>query len=175
MEKSQLPMQAYPATGPVISDDVRRQMIATAAYLRAERRGFRDGDPLADWLQAEEEINRMLERSLRSQRMASAKAKQGFVSRLEGELRELDDCLARAARKIRGSPQGIVDKYADLYDLYSENRAAAVLRLKTLQDLPGSAWESLRVDTETLWHELDHTADEIAAFAALSCCNKKAG
>jgi len=39
-------------------DDVDRfQMIATAAYYRAEHRGFTGGDPMEDWLAAEAEIN----------------------------------------------------------------------------------------------------------------------
>lgn len=38
----------------------RRQMIAKAAYLRAERRGFQNGDPLADWLLAEREVDAIL-------------------------------------------------------------------------------------------------------------------
>lgn len=47
------------ASSPIDSD-VRRQMIAEAAYYRAERRGF-DGDgDLDDWLAAESEIDRLL-------------------------------------------------------------------------------------------------------------------
>jgi len=38
----------------------RERMIAEAAYFRALRRGFQDGDPMADWLAAEREINRVL-------------------------------------------------------------------------------------------------------------------
>lgn len=42
--------------------DLRRHMIAEAAYFRAERRGFCGGDSerLDDWLQAEMEIGRLL-------------------------------------------------------------------------------------------------------------------
>jgi len=40
----------------------RHDLIAEAAYARAARRGFRDGDPLADWLAAELEIDAMLAR-----------------------------------------------------------------------------------------------------------------
>jgi hypothetical protein len=36
--------------------DVRRAMIAEAAYYRAERRGFKPGHELEDWLAAEAEI-----------------------------------------------------------------------------------------------------------------------
>jgi hypothetical protein len=33
-----------------------RQLIATAAYLRAEARGFTGGSPEQDWLEAEKEV-----------------------------------------------------------------------------------------------------------------------
>jgi hypothetical protein len=38
-------------------------MIATAAYYRAERRGFNCGDETQDWLEAEAEINNLLQNS----------------------------------------------------------------------------------------------------------------
>ena len=38
----------------------REQMIATAAYLRAEKRGFIPGYEQEDWLQAEAEVDRKL-------------------------------------------------------------------------------------------------------------------
>lgn len=38
----------------------RQRLIAEAAYLMAEQRGFIHGDPSQDWLNAEEEVNRML-------------------------------------------------------------------------------------------------------------------
>ena len=39
------------------SSQDRYSMIAEAAYYRAEQRGFQDGDPVADWLAAEKEID----------------------------------------------------------------------------------------------------------------------
>jgi len=36
----------------------RRGMIALGAYLRAEQRGFQSGDPVADWLASEAEVDR---------------------------------------------------------------------------------------------------------------------
>jgi len=38
----------------------RQRLIAEAAYLMAERRGFEAGDPAQDWISAEEEVNRLL-------------------------------------------------------------------------------------------------------------------
>ena len=39
------------------SDDLRAQMIAEAAYFHAERRGFAPDNELADWLQAEADVD----------------------------------------------------------------------------------------------------------------------
>jgi hypothetical protein len=38
-------------------------MIAENAYFRAEKRGFRDGDPVADWLLSEKEVDDLLSKS----------------------------------------------------------------------------------------------------------------
>lgn len=37
----------------------RQQRIATAAYYRAEQRGFNSGNEMQDWLEAESEIDRV--------------------------------------------------------------------------------------------------------------------
>lgn len=44
----------------ILDERQRREMIATAAFLRAQRRGFESGAELEDWLAAEEEIDRWL-------------------------------------------------------------------------------------------------------------------
>ncbi len=49
------------ATPHEIGDETdREEMIAVAAYFRAEHRGFGGGDPVEDWLAAEVEIDSML-------------------------------------------------------------------------------------------------------------------
>jgi hypothetical protein len=56
MPISNQPQAAVPA-------DPRQARIAEAAYYRAERRGFRGGCPIEDWLAAEREIDRQPARS----------------------------------------------------------------------------------------------------------------
>lgn len=51
---------AVPPAGVTVSADVRRGMIAEAAYLRAERRGFAPGHEEEDWLAAEKEVDAQL-------------------------------------------------------------------------------------------------------------------
>jgi hypothetical protein len=64
------PVPAPSKTGTAASSDVtadqRREMIATAAYLRAEQRGFSGGSEVEDWLAAEAEIDRTLSESSRA-------------------------------------------------------------------------------------------------------------
>jgi len=44
----------------IVSAAERARMIAEAAYYRAQRRGFSNGDPVRDWAEAEAEIDAML-------------------------------------------------------------------------------------------------------------------
>lgn len=55
-----------PPARPAIDPEVRRQMIARAAYYRAAQRDFAGGSELQDWLEAEAEIDRMLAGSQRT-------------------------------------------------------------------------------------------------------------
>lgn len=48
------------ALGHRVNAEEREQMIAEAAYFRAEQRGFTPGGELDDWLEAELAIDRML-------------------------------------------------------------------------------------------------------------------
>jgi Protein of unknown function (DUF2934) len=43
-----------------VTADARRTMVAEAAYLRAERRGFAPGHETEDWLAAEIEVDALL-------------------------------------------------------------------------------------------------------------------
>jgi hypothetical protein len=40
--------------------DERHQMIQFAAYMKAEKRGFKNGDPMQDWVNAEKEVDNWL-------------------------------------------------------------------------------------------------------------------
>ena len=62
MAKAQSAAAKKPADSPGQQRpaDERHRMIAEAAYFRALARGFAGGDPLEDWLTAEQEISRTL-------------------------------------------------------------------------------------------------------------------
>nr|VFK15782.1 MAG: Protein of unknown function (DUF2934) [Candidatus Kentron sp. LFY] len=57
------PVTRVPNRMPISSDitpEERWNMIAVAAYYRAEQRGFMGGNPAEDWVAAEEEIDILL-------------------------------------------------------------------------------------------------------------------
>lgn len=52
--------KSHPVPPALVDQDLRRSMIAQAAYYRAERRGFAPGSETEDWLAAEREIDAAL-------------------------------------------------------------------------------------------------------------------
>ena len=76
--------KVFKADSPVqsVTPEDRQQMIAEAAYYRALQRGLSGGDPVDDWLQAEQEINNALLNPLRnSPRTNSTKPTQHHQDR----------------------------------------------------------------------------------------------
>lgn len=69
--KSTVKQAAPPVTTPrrrnagkrpgLVSADDRQRFIAEAAYFRSEKRGFIEGSELADWIEAEAEIDALLD------------------------------------------------------------------------------------------------------------------
>jgi hypothetical protein len=52
--------EQHMSEAPAMDPERRDRLIAEAAYYRAEHRGFVDGDPLQDWLEAEREVDAAL-------------------------------------------------------------------------------------------------------------------
>lgn len=51
---------AKKGNGPAVTPEQRRYYVEVAAYYIAERRGFHGGSELADWAQAEREVEQLL-------------------------------------------------------------------------------------------------------------------
>ena len=45
----------------ISASEEKNHMIETAAYFRAQKRGFSNGDPVKDWLEAEREIDALFQ------------------------------------------------------------------------------------------------------------------
>lgn len=57
-EQGELREQTVLQDGAVVDTEQWHRRVAEAAYYRAERRGFMNGSPEQDWLEAEEELRR---------------------------------------------------------------------------------------------------------------------
>ena len=68
LDRSTVEEAEPPAEEPLpeipLSEDQRMELIAAAAYRRAEERGFQGGDPSQDWLDAEREIDQTYKRHM---------------------------------------------------------------------------------------------------------------
>lgn len=134
------------------SPEKRHQMIAVAAYYQAEHRGFRGGEELGDWLQAEAEVEHLLEPRLDNDPKTSAKHR--FQQKLETQLKEWDTKLEELKAKARDAKAEIRAEFeVQLEDLAGE-RALAQETLQELRRHGEWAWEDLKDSTEKTWSEL---------------------
>lgn len=142
-----------------LSDEQRRQMIAEAAYYRAEHNGFTT-DSLEDWLKAEAEIDRLLREGKGGEEEAG---KQSFRERFEHQLGEWDERLEEfkqaseeMGHKVGQDLQGQLAKMAQI-------RAAAQQQLFVLREHSSEAWDEVRKGAE---HAIDELRSAISKFAA---------
>jgi Protein of unknown function (DUF2934) len=69
VRRQSVPRAAGASRSADIAPDERHRMIAEAAYHRAEKRGFMNGDPGQDWLEAEAQIENELRNGRKSRRV----------------------------------------------------------------------------------------------------------
>ena len=140
----------------LISPDDRQQMIAEAAYLRAAQRGFQGGDPLADWLAAEADIERALPRPhQQKEEIALYERLRSEVQDRLGEIRagvnaeSVRDAVERAVARIREAGGHTGDRL---------NRVAESLRkdITSAAERMGPQWESFSersADVFAVWRD----------------------
>jgi hypothetical protein len=116
----------------------RRHMIEEAAYYRAERRSFSGGDPVADWLEAEADVDRMLGKD------GPASDKPGPIEQFEAQLKALDEEIRRLMGKARGVQTRVRTDLEQELERLRPLRQVAEERLTELRGRSGEAWEEVR-------------------------------
>ncbi len=142
------------AAVPPISAAQRERMIAEAAYFRAEHRGFQPGDPVADWIEAEAEIDRLLEGRSAAGLESSREEKGAWEERLEAQLRQLERTLrsfTESTRKVRGRTRAEME---GVLRSLSERQAKARTKLAEFHESSEVAWDDLRIGAEKAWNDL---------------------
>lgn len=134
------------------SPQERRRMIAVAAYLRAERRGFVGGDAEADWLAAEAEVERRLvayreekERELAAfQRMykEARRALEDVREKISAET--IRDALDKASAALRQAGEYSGETVSKVGEALKKDLAGAAERL-------APKWEAVSEDAAGLF------------------------
>ncbi len=140
----------------------RYQMIAEAAYLRAEKRGFIGGDVTDDWLKAEAEIDRILQPPSKTDGEEMT-TKQAFLQKLEMQLKEWDarfEELKGKAKKAKAEIRADVERQIAFI---ADQRAAAHEKMLELRQRTENTWEELKSGMEKTWRDLHDTLDRFVS------------
>jgi chromosome segregation ATPase len=127
-----------------VSPGERDKMIAEAAYFRAEQRGFKGGDPLADWVQAEAEINARLSLKRDSHLLDTLEQR---VATASGKLKALRKRVSGMKADVRREWQVDVDRLAEL-------RNSLAARLGEIQERGEHATRKAQKQAEKIWEEI---------------------
>lgn len=139
------------ATVRRISTETREQMIAEAAYYRAEGRGFAEGDPFLDWLDAEREIDALLN-----------------VPKAESWLKQFESQLSTGRERLTTLKQGIASKgktaraelKKDLEKL-DEKLDSFESKLRELRDRGEKVTQRARQQAEKAWDEISELTHRV--------------
>lgn len=149
------------ASQVMVTPEQRYHMIAEAAYFHAERRGFGSGDPAQDWLEAEAEIDRMLQTGAEAR--AGMTPKQAFQATLEKQLQELDTRLEELKLKSTLAKMELRSEYEKQLATLVSKRATAQTKLNELRNRAEDAWEDLKGGTEKAWDDMREALERMTA------------
>ncbi|MES2237777.1 MAG: DUF2934 domain-containing protein [Pseudomonadota bacterium] len=137
-----------------VDSDLRQQMIATAAYYRAERRGFNGGDPSIDWYEAEMEVDQILRGSAPDDRnMAQLEA---LLVEWDARFEELKNKIVKAKAQTRTEYQKQLHAIADKRSVISD-------KLEDLRQHTGEAWNDLKNTIEHAWDEMCQETERLTS------------
>jgi hypothetical protein len=136
-----------------LSAEERQKMIAEAAYFRAEGRGFDGGDALADWIEAEAEVNERL------RQMEHDASLERLQERFAAARDSLSSCRRKVARKSAGARiefQKDLEKLVELQETFGH-------KLEELRDRGRHASRRVRQEAEQVAEEISEKISQIGA------------
>jgi hypothetical protein len=136
-----------------VSEDQRRQMIAEAAYFRAERRGFNGGDPATDWIEAEAEVDERV-RQIEGAHLLAC---------LEEGLATATKKLSSLKRKASSVTAGARTELQRDVEKLGELREALRGKVKELRAQGEQAGQLARRQAEKVWDELSDVMQRLGS------------
>jgi len=136
----------------------RQKMIEEAAYFRAQRRGFVGGDAVSDWLEAEAEVDRMLEQGA----AGGDSGEPGPIEQFEAQLAALDQEMRRLMGKAREAGSEIRTEIEVELEKLRPLRANAEEKLGELRERSAEAWDEMKKGAHSARHEVNAVLNAIA-------------
>ena len=127
-----------------VNAERRRRMIEEAAYFRAERRGFRAGDPVADWIEAEAEVEAELQQA----------EHRDLLDRLEERVAEAGKKLQALRKKVAAMQSDARAEWQDDLERLGRLRDALEQRSEEVRKQGHHAGHKLQGQIEELWEEI---------------------
>ena len=149
-------------TTTLLLSEQRQQMIAEAAYYRAECRGFCGGDPRTDWLESEAEIDALFLQQDDIQNHTPAE-KESVLHRLESLLREWDQRIEEFTVATKNARTKLSAELHEQMAALAEKRAIAQQKLTALRDLSADTWHDMREHAIQRFDELHAAIERVAA------------
>lgn len=140
----------------------RWQMIAEAAYYRAESRGFAPGDPLTDWLESEAEIDAILATASGTEDIAGAE-RATALRRVETLLHDWEHRVEELMAAARQAGDKLQSEIHDQIAALGEQRAVARQKLESLRTASTEKWHEVREHSLQFFDGLQSSVDQIAA------------
>ena len=145
-----------------ISAEQRWEMIAALAYRRYEQRGKISGDPVADWLEAEKEVDRAL--SEQHAAGSAEGAKNVFLRRLSTLLSECQVQLEDLGAKAKAASATLRRKYDPQLAVATEKYEAARGKFVEIREHTHEAWGHLKDGAEKAAQEMRIAVRELASL-----------
>ena len=143
-----------------VSSKKRYQMIAEAAYFRAEKRGFVGGDVAQDWLESEAEIDRIPQRQLKSGKEGMV-TKQAYQQKLEIQLKKWDEKFDKLQVKTTKAKTEIRADIKEQIVTLASKRTAAHAKILELGQHTEETWEDLITGAEKMWSEMHEALNRL--------------
>lgn len=132
-----------------VYEEQRRQMIACAAYLRAERRAF-NGDPVTDWLEAEAEVDAEL-------------AKRDLLTTHEARLLLADEELRALEQRLSRMKSDAREKLAQDLAKLVELRDGFQRKIEVLHRQGAQVGEHAKQQAEKAWAKVSSALERATA------------
>lgn len=136
------------AAARAVSKEQRRRMIADAAYFRAERRGFVGGDPVADWLEAEAEIDASLRG--RGSRRGGLRA----LGTLDERLATANERLETLRAKLAAVQSDAAEEWREDVERLARLREELRRRIGEVRERGARVSEEAEQRAEQIWNEI---------------------